>query len=53
LDGRRGVVVAGAEVDDIHAGLDQPALDGGDLGERIAWKRVQSLTEFDHRVEPS
>ena len=33
---RRSVVVAGAEVDHVHARLDQPALDAGDLGQGIA-----------------
>ena len=50
---RRGVVVARAKVDDVHPRLDQSALQGRNLGERIARKRVQSLAEFDHRVEPS
>jgi hypothetical protein len=50
---RRGVVVARAQVDHVHPGLDQAALEGGNLGERIARERVQTLAEFDHQVVPS
>ena len=45
---RRRVVVTGAEVDHVHARLDEPALDRGDLGERIAWKGTHALAELDH-----
>ena len=50
-DGGRGEIgVAGAEVDHIHALLEQPALGGGDLRHRIAGQRGQPLAELGHSV---
>ena len=42
------VVVAGAEVDDVHPGLEEPALDRRNLGKWIARQRLQPVTETDH-----
>src|ERR1041385_4440108 len=51
---RRGEVgVAGAEIDHIHAPLEQAALDGRDLRHRIAGQRGESLAELGHAPSSS
>ncbi len=52
LDGyrrRRGVVVPRPHVDHVHPLLDQAALDGGEVRERIAREGADTLAELDHR----
>src|SRR5207248_3898499 len=50
---RRGEVgVTGAEIDHIHAPLEQAALDGRDFRHRIAGQRGESPAETGHTVTP-
>src|SRR5215203_442388 len=48
--GWRRIVVARTQVDDVHACLDQSALDRRDLRQRVARQTLDSLAEADHRL---